>query len=80
MPKGIRQTAFYVITTHPAFFWRSFPDTPQFRKWVKSSKVKAHEDKKKAKEGFATLPDGAEVLILKAKPVPLATSTEPVLR
>lgn len=76
MPRGVRETAYYVI--HDNTDVLTFPAAPKFRAWVKHSKVRPHDDPKLAAKGYGQMPSGAMVLILKAKPIVLKATVQPV--
>jgi hypothetical protein len=77
MPRGKRETAFYVIHANDDVVVLN--DTPRFRAWVQHSGVRPHEEKKLAARGYARMPSDSLVLILKGKPVELKAAVEPVV-
>lgn len=71
MPKGKRETAFYVI--YDSMDVDVIPTTAEFRERISAAKFHAHPDEQLAAQGYALTPEGGMVLILKGKPVALAT-------
>jgi len=71
MPRGKRETAFHII--HGNTDVKVIERTADFRTWVENAGFRAHPEEHLAKQGYALTPSGKMVLILKGKPVELAT-------
>lgn len=67
MPRGVRETRFYVIEESkkgkPTV--RSFATTPEFKEWLAESGISLSKGKKKSEAMWCEAPDGRWVLIFK---------------
>ncbi len=87
MPRGKRETAFWVVAEgrqggtkknpDPPLEVLEFSSVPKFRKWVAKSKVRVHSDMSLAGKIFGQLLDGRACIIIKGKRVLLESSTQP---
>ena len=77
MPRGVRETRYFVVmpdNNEAGLSYKEMATAADFRQWlVRKGVTPAH-----GRQGFALLPDGRRVLILKGKLIRLAAITQPL--